>query len=167
MSESSGGTSAVSPHPPARQVIATFDTYADAESAVDYLSDQHFTVDKLAIVGRDIELVEQIVGRLNYGWAALRGAAAGALTGALFGWIFGLLDWVQPLLTGLALAFYGLVFGGVVGALLGLLMYALQGGRRDFTSIQSLQPRHYEVLADVEVADEAVRLLTGRTDRKE
>ncbi|NKY76936.1 glycine zipper family protein, partial [Rhodococcus opacus] len=26
---------------------------------------------------------------------------------------------------------------------------------------------HYEVLADVEVADEAVRLLTGRTDRKE
>ena len=121
MSESSGGTSAVSPHPPARQVIATFDTYADAESAVDYLSDQHFTVDKLAIVGRDIELVEQIVGRLNYGWAALRGAAAGALTGALFGWIFGLLDWVQPLLTGLALAFYGLVFGAVVGALLGLL----------------------------------------------
>lgn len=46
-------------------------------------------------------------------------------------------------------------------------MYALQGGRRDFTSIQSLQPRHYEVLADVEVADETVRLLTGRTDRKE
>lgn len=118
MSESSGGTSAVSPHPPARQVIATFDTYADAESAVDYLSDQHFTVDKLAIVGRDIELVEQIVGRLNYGWAALRGAAAGAL----FGWIFGLLDWGQPLLTGLALAFYGLVFGAVVGALLGLLV---------------------------------------------
>lgn len=118
MSESSGGTSAVSPHPPARQVIATFDTYADAESAVDYLSDQHFTADKLAIVGRDIELVEQIVGRLNYGWAALRGAAAGAL----FGWIFGLLDWIQPLLTGLALAFYGLVFGAVVVALLGLLV---------------------------------------------
>lgn len=46
-------------------------------------------------------------------------------------------------------------------------MYALQGDRRDFTSIQSLQARHYEVLADVEVADEAVRLLTGRTDRKE
>ncbi|MGH3801973.1 MAG: general stress protein [Pseudonocardiaceae bacterium] len=167
MSESSGGTSAVRPNQPARQVIATFDNYTDAERAVDYLSDQKFTVDKLAIVGRDLELVEQVVGRLNYGWAALRGAAAGALTGALFGWIFGLLDWVQPLLTGLTLACYGLVFGAVVGALLGLLMYALQGGRRDFTSIQSLQPRQYEVLADVEVADEAVRLLTGRTDRKE
>ncbi len=65
------------------------------------------------------------------------------------------------------LACYGLVFGAVVGALLGLLMYAQRGGRRDFTSIQSLQPRHYEVLADVEVADEAVRLPAGRTDRKE
>ncbi|MDF3312059.1 glycine zipper family protein [Rhodococcus sp. T2V] len=167
MSESSGGTSAVRPNQPARQVIARFGTYADAESAVDYLSDQRFAVEKVAIVGRDLELVEQVVGRLNYGWAALRGAAAGALTGALFGWIFGLLNWVQPLLTGLTLAFYGLIFGALIGALLGLLMYALQGGRRDFTSIQSLQPRHYEVLADVEVADEAVRLLTGRTDRKE
>lgn len=167
MPESSGGTSAVRPNQPARQVIATFDNYSDAESAVDYLSDQNFTVGKLSIVGRDLELVEQVVGRLDYGWAALRGAAAGALTGALFGWIFGLLDWVQPLLTGLTLACYGLVFGAVVGALLGLLMYAMQGGRRDFTSIQSLQPRQYEVLADVEVADEAVRLLTGRTDRKE
>ncbi|UNN05065.1 general stress protein [Rhodococcus opacus] len=165
--QSSAGTSAVRPNEPAHRAIATFDHYADAERAVDYLSDQHFAVEKVAIIGRDLELVEQVLGRMNYGWAALRGAAAGALTGALFGWIFGLLDWVQPLLTGLALAFYGLVFGAVVGALLGLLMYALQGGRRDFTSIQSLQPRHYEVLADVEVADEAVRLLTGRTDRKE
>ncbi|MDE1674603.1 glycine zipper family protein [Nocardia gipuzkoensis] len=151
MSESSRGTSAIRPNRPARQAIAAFDNHADADSAVDYLSDQHFTVDKLAIVGRDIELVEQVAGRYNYGWVALRGAAAGAL----FGWIFGLLDWVQPLRAGLVLACYGLVFGAVVGALLGLLMYALQGGRRDFTSIQSLQPRHYEVLADVEVADEA------------
>lgn len=80
MSESNRGTSPIRPNQPARQVMATFDNYADAESAGDYLSDQHFTVDKLAIVGRDIELVEQVVGRLNYGWAALRGAAAGALT---------------------------------------------------------------------------------------
>ncbi len=65
------------------------------------------------------------------------------------------------------LACYGLVFGAVVGALLGLLMFALQGGRPDFTSIQPLQPRHYEVLADAEVADETVRLLTGRINRKE
>ena len=65
------------PTPPKGWPIGSYTTYAEAQRAVDYLSDQHFTVDKLAIVGRDIELVEQIVGRLNYGWAALRGAVIG------------------------------------------------------------------------------------------
>jgi hypothetical protein len=165
--QSSAGTSAVRPNEPAHRVIATFDNYADAERAVDYLSDQHFAVEKVAIIGRDLELVEQVLGRMNYGWAALRGAMTGALTGALIGWIFGLFDWVRPLLASVTLACYGLIFGALMGALLGLLMYALQRGRRDFASVYSLQPRHYEVLADVEVADEATRLLAGRTDRKE
>lgn len=115
MSESCRGTSALRRNRPARQVVATFDDYADAESAVDSRSDQHFAVDESAIDGHDIE---QVVGRSRYGRAALRGVAAGGLTGALFGWLFGF------------------------------------GGRRDFTSTQPSQPRHYEVLADVEVADE-------------
>ena len=66
--------SAVRPNEPARQVIATFDNYADAERAVDYLSDQRFEVNLVAIVGRELEYVEQMLGRLNYGTAALRGA---------------------------------------------------------------------------------------------
>src|SRR4029079_16937080 len=67
-------TSAVRPNEPARQVIATFDNYADAERAVDYLSDRGFGVNRVAIVGRDLEYVEQVLGRLNYGGAAPRGA---------------------------------------------------------------------------------------------
>jgi len=58
-------TSAVRPNEPARQVIATFDNYADAERAVDYLSDRGFGVNRVAIVGRDLEYVEQVLGRLN------------------------------------------------------------------------------------------------------
>src|SRR6202022_3814274 len=65
-------TSAVRPNEPARQVIATFDNYADAERAVDYLSDQRFEVTRVALVGRDLEYVEQVLGRLNYGGAARR-----------------------------------------------------------------------------------------------
>ena len=45
-------TSGVRTHEPARQVIATFDNYADAERAVDYLSDKRFEVNRVAIVGR-------------------------------------------------------------------------------------------------------------------
>jgi hypothetical protein len=154
-------TSAVRSNEPARQVIATFDNYADAERAVDYLSDQRFEVNRLAIVGRDLEYVEQILGRLNYGGAALRGAGSGAMVGALIGWIFGLFNWIQPLTSALLLAGYGLIFGAIFGALMGLLIHALQGGRRDFRSVSGQVPRYYDVVADVEVADRALQLLTS------
>lgn len=143
----------------ARQTIAIFDSYPDAERAVDHLSDRGFPVERVAIVGQDLQMVEQVTGRLNYGGAVLRGVPPGALVGALIGWIFGLFDWINPLIASLLLALYGLIFGAVIGALLGLVMHALQRGRRDFASVRLVQPRRYEVLVDKEVADEATRLL--------
>lgn len=80
---------------PDRRVVATYLSYGEAERAVDHLSDQRFPVERTAIVGHDVKLVEQVVGRLNYGKAALQGAGSGALVGALIGWIFGLFDWVR------------------------------------------------------------------------
>ncbi|MEU3859456.1 general stress protein [Streptomyces sp. NPDC028722] len=74
-------------------------TYQEAERAVDHLADQGFPVQKVAITGRDVRLVEQVIGRVGYGAAALHGAATGALPGALVGWIFGLLNWRSPLRT--------------------------------------------------------------------
>jgi hypothetical protein len=159
--------SAVRPAEPPRRVIATFDDYADAERAVDYLSDQGFEVNRVAIIGRDMEYHEQVIGRLNFGGAALRGAGSGALVGALMGWIFGLFDWIDPLLSALVLACYGLLFGAIVGALFGLLAHALQRGRRDFHSVGGLRPKYYDVVADAPVADRAVQLLGGVTDRRE
>ncbi|WP_233576147.1 general stress protein [Saccharopolyspora rhizosphaerae] len=129
---------------------------------MDYLADQQFPVERVAIVGHDVKLVEQVVGRMSYGRAALHGASSGAVTGVLIGWIFGLLSWIEPLLTSLTLAVYGLVFGAIVGAVISLVTYALQGGRRDFTAVQHMVPSRYEVLVDTEVADEAARLLQQR-----
>lgn len=142
-----------------RRTIAEYDSYGAAERAVDHLSDSGFPVSRVAIIGSDVRLVEQVVGRLNYGGAALRGAGSGALTGLLIGWLFGLFNWFNPLVASFTLAVYGLVFGAVVGALFGFLAHALQRGRRDFASIRMMQPMRYEVVADEEVADEAKRLL--------
>ena len=147
---------------PARRTIASYDTYAEAEAAVDYLADRRFPVERIAIVGRDVTLVEQVTGHLTYPIAAAHGAAAGALPGALIGWIFGLLDWVDPLTTSLLLAIYGLVFGAVVGGLLNMALYAMQRGRRDFVSTHTMQPSRYDILADAEVADQAIRELEAR-----
>jgi hypothetical protein len=153
----------VTPEAPTRRSIATFQSYADAEQAVDALSDRGFPVERVAIVGRELELVEQVTGRLNYPRAALRGAASGAVTGALIGWIFGLFNWINPLISALLLAFYGLIFGAIVGAVLGLVVHAMQRGRRDFSSATFVHPRRYEVMVDEAVAPEAIRLLGWET----
>jgi hypothetical protein len=49
------------------------------------MADQRFDVSGVAIVGRELEYVEHVRGRLTYWGAAWRGAAAGVLTGALAG----------------------------------------------------------------------------------
>jgi hypothetical protein len=72
------------------RVVASFTSYRDAEAAVDFLSDERFPVQRIAIFGRDLQAVEQVTSRMGYGRAALKGAAQGALLGLLFGWLFGL-----------------------------------------------------------------------------
>jgi hypothetical protein len=147
-----------------RRVVTTASSYGEAERAVDYLSDRRFPVERVAIVGDDVKMVEQVVGRLNYLGAVLRGAGSGALVGALIGWLFGLFNWVQPLIASITLAAYGLILGAVVGAIFGLIAHALQGGRRDFAAVRVMLPGRYDVMVDEEVADEAIRLLAQRDE---
>ena len=146
----------------ARRTVASYTSYADAERAVDRLADLDFPVERVAIIGQDLETVEQVTGKLNYPTAAWRGAVSGAVPGALLGWIFGLFDWADPLVSALLLALYGLLIGAVIGAIVAMILYALQGGRRDFASVTFMRPRRYEVVVDDEVADQASRLLGAR-----
>ena len=85
----------------------------------------------------------------------MKGAVSGAFPGALIGWIFGLFDLINPLVASVVLVFYGLI----IGAVLGLVMHALQRGRRDFDAVTMTVPSRFEVVADEEVADEAARLI--------
>jgi hypothetical protein len=61
------------------------------------------------------------------------------------------------------LAIYGLLWGAVVGALLGLVLHALSGGRRDFASVGGVRATRYELMVDDEVADEAARILSQQS----
>jgi hypothetical protein len=148
-------------HQPQRpsRAIATFSSYEEAERAVDYLSDHGFPVERSAIVGRDLEYVEQVTGRMTYGRAALGGALSGAVIGFLIGWLFGLFNWFNPVVSSFWLAIDGLWFGAIVGALMGLVTHALSGGRRDFSAIGGMRANRYEVVVEQSVADEAARLL--------
>lgn len=142
----------------ARRVVASYPTYDQAQTAVDHLSDEGFAVDRLAIVGSELRLVEQVTGRLDYPRAALAGAASGAPLGLLFGLI-----WSLFLPTGasiLATIAYWLFAGGVAGALAGVLSHAMNRGRRDFTSVSSVEADRYDVMAPDDLADDALSLLS-------
>ena len=142
-----------------RRVVASYGTYAEAQRAVDHLSDERFPVERVSIVAEGLRFVEQVTGRVGYGQAALQGAGSGAVIGALFGFFLGLLSLVDPLTSALVLVLYGLIFGAVLGAIMGLVFHALSGGQRDFSSVGAMEAERYNVVVDEEVADEAARLL--------
>jgi hypothetical protein len=144
---------------PSRRSIASFPTYEQAQRAVDYLSDEKFPVERVAIVGEGLRLVEQITGRLTWWKAALGGLLGGVITGFLLGWLFGVFNFINPLVPVMTMALWGLILGAVIGTLAGVLGYAATGGRRDFTSVNMIQAEHYNVLVDTDVADDAQRLL--------
>jgi hypothetical protein len=140
----------------AQRTVAAGASYAEAERAVDWLSDHGFPVERVSIVGTGLRSVEQVVGRVTTGRAAAMGAAQGAWVGLLFGFFFGLF------FTGaafLGVVLYGLVAGIVWGGLWGWLVQYAQRGRRDFGSVTDTRAAQYEVQVDDGVAGEAQRQL--------
>jgi hypothetical protein len=138
-----------------RRVIATYKDYLEAQKTVDFLSDKGFTVERVAIVAEDLKFVEQITGRLDSGRAALSGGVRGGAIGVMIGLVLGL---ISPLPT-LQLVTQGALTGLLIGAVSSFLGYSLMGGRRDFSSMGSMQAGRYDVQVDDEVADEAMRVL--------
>ena len=136
--------------------VATFADYASAQKAVDYLSDNQFPVERTAIVGTGLKLVENVLGRVTTGRAALAGAASGAWFGLFIGLLFGIFadtNWLAVVLT-------GLVVGALWGAAFGAIAHAMTRGQRDFASRSTLQANEYAVMVDAEHADAARQLLT-------
>lgn len=152
------------PIPPKGDPIAVYDTYLDAQRAVDYLSDNHFPVQFVTIVGSDLRMVERVTGRLTYGRVAL----ASGLNGAWFGLFVGLLLQVfgkAPAGTVLA----AMLIGAAFAVFAGVISYAATRGRRDFTSTSQIVAREYEVLCLTEHVTDALDLLAklpGGTGRR-
>lgn len=132
------------PTPPSGWPIGSYQTYEEAQRAVDYLADGDFPVADVTIVGVDLMLVERVIGRLTWGKAL----AAGAVPGAWFGLLIGLLLSVFSSTAGLQYApiVVGLVAGALFGVVLSGTSYAFSKGRRDFSSASQLVAGRYDVL---------------------
>ena len=79
-----------------RSPVAAYDSYAEAQRAVDHLSDRGLPVGKVAILGHGLRYVEQVAGRYTTGRAALVGVLEGAPSGAFLGLLMGLSLHVRP-----------------------------------------------------------------------
>ncbi|MGH3660475.1 MAG: general stress protein [Micromonosporaceae bacterium] len=142
-----------------RVVVATYDTYREAERAVDHLSDEGFPVQGTLIVGGGLRLIEHVLARQTYLRAAGMGAAAGAWFGLLIGLFFAI--FTNSTASFLVVLLSGVIWGAVAGAVFGAVAHWLSGGRRDFVSTSQLVAERYEVLVEPEHADKARELLAS------
>jgi hypothetical protein len=140
---------------PRGEVVATFESYPAAQEAVDVLARADFPVDKVSIVGSDLKSVERVTGKLTWGRVALAGAASGAWMGLFFGL---LLIIFSPTVS-LAFVLAALLIGAGFGMLFGLVSYAINSRRRDYTSVMQVIATSYSVLVDSELGNRARNLL--------
>ncbi|HYH76128.1 MAG TPA: general stress protein [Arthrobacter sp.] len=140
---------------PTGDTVGSYTSYLDAQKAVDYLADQQFPVQMVSIVGNELKMVERVTGRLSYPRVAL----SGALSGMWFGLFVGvMLSFFAP-----SPGYFSIVASVLMGAaffmLFGIVTYAMQRGKRDFTSTSQVVATTYDVVVSPEAAHEARRLL--------
>ncbi|GAA4398750.1 general stress protein [Tsukamurella soli] len=142
------------PEPPKGWPIGSYSTYAQAQRAVDYLSDEQFPVQDVTIVGVDLMQVEKVTGRLTWG----RVIGAGMVSGAWLGVFLGLL---VGFFTGHAIGslLAGLIGGIVFGVITTAIPYAATRGTRDFSSTMQLVAGRYDVLCEPKTAERARDML--------
>jgi hypothetical protein len=143
------------PTPPSGEEVAVFQTYLEAQHAVDFLADREFPVHLVTIVGADLRMVERITGRLTYA----RVAGAGALSGAWFGLFVGLLLSLFSASPSFSVMLPALLIGAGFGVLFGVVTYSMTGGKRDFTSSSQVVAGSYAVLSQAAEAARARQLL--------
>ncbi len=141
---------------PKGDVLGTYDTYDEAQGIVDRLARAEFPVKQVSIIGSDLRTVERVTGKMTYGRAAL----AGALSGAWFGLFLGLLLFIfSPSPNAILYVGAAVLIGSGFGMLFGIVSYALNRRRRDFTSIHQVIAGKYEIVVDPSLTVRAQELL--------
>lgn len=138
------------------QSVGIYNSYADAQKAVDYLSDQKFEVQNLAIVGTELKSVERVLGRKTWRTVLLNGVQTGVSTGLLVALLMLIF---APVPNILVLFLVALAIGIGISIVFQAIGYALSQGKRDFTSVTQTVATKYEVLCEHKVAARARELL--------
>lgn len=140
---------------PRGDVLGTYDTYLEAQQVVDKLAKLDFEVRQLAIIGSDLKTIERVTGKLTYG----RSALAGAATGAWFGLFAGTLLFLFSASPNVTYALAVILIGAAFGMLFGVVSYAINRRRRDYTSTNQVVASSYQIIAPSNLIMRAQELL--------
>ncbi|MEV6283774.1 general stress protein [Kribbella sp. NPDC051770] len=143
--------------------VGAFSSYADAQRAVDYLSDNGFPVENLTIIGSDLKQVEKVVGRVTKWKAALGGAGTGAWFGALVGLLLSL--FAESGTQILVVIAWGLLYGAIFGAVWGFVAHLFSFGQRDFATVGATVASRFDVYCEPAHADRALAMLSRMSPR--
>ncbi|WP_022886208.1 general stress protein [Glaciibacter superstes] len=143
---------------PKGDVVQTYETYQEAQAAVDTLAKADFPVKELSIIGSDLKTVERVTGKLTWGRVAIAGAASGAWLGVFFGLLFFIFS---PAGAGLPFLIAAVLIGAGFGMLFGVVSYSINRRRRDFTSVMQVIAGGYQVIVETSLVNRARNVLAG------
>jgi hypothetical protein len=143
--------------------VGGYTEYADAQAAMDHLSDAGLDIGGAAITWSGLRKIEYVVGRRTTFTAARDGLLSGAWLGLVVSLLLLLFVEVDADTSELGLiATWTLVFAAV-GAAWSAIMHASMRGTRDFTTLPRLEAERYDVWIDAPQAARARSLLGSRT----
>jgi hypothetical protein len=147
------------PELPKGEIISTYDRYEDAKHAVDVLARASFPVQQISIFGNDVRSVERVTGRLTYGRVALMGALSGAYLGLFLGLLLFIFQPDNAAIIGVFAS--AIAIGAGFGMLFGVLSYAMNRNRRDFSSVVQMVATRYDLITEPELIQQARQILTS------
>lgn len=126
--------------------LTEYDRYADAQQAVDQLSDDGFPMRDVTIVWSGLRQIEHVTGRRTI----VTAARDGLLSGAWFGFIIGLLfsAFAEPTASELAIILTYVVAGALTVASFQAIRHWGQRGTRDFSTVGQLDAERFEIWID-------------------
>lgn len=146
-------------------MLAEYEAYADAQAAVDRLSDEGFPVAQVSIIWHRLRRVEYVTGRRTTARAFLEGVGAGVWFGAILGLFLSLFVELDDGVTAVGMILTYALVGAVVVGIWRAVGHWMRRGARDFSSVDRLEAERYQLWVDNDLAHRAMELLDLRASR--
>jgi uncharacterized membrane protein YeaQ/YmgE (transglycosylase-associated protein family) len=144
------------PTRPSGWPVGSYESYEQAQRAVDFLAENDFPLPDITIVGVDLMLVERVIGKRSLRRVLSTGVSFGAWLGLFVGLLLGAFDSQTGTLGPIVVGIGGGIVFGLIFASVG---YATSRGRRDFQSASQLVAGRYDVLCQRQTAEKARDLI--------